>query len=55
MFQDIALVGELSIKDCAIHFGWIYGMTRKQVEAKYAFLQELLELPAEEQYVSHLR
>lgn len=54
-FQDIALVGELTIKDCAMHFGWIYGMTKKQVEAKYAFLEELLDLPPEDKYVCNLR
>ncbi|KAK6632871.1 hypothetical protein RUM43_012610 [Polyplax serrata] len=54
MPQDIALVGELTIKDCANYFGWIHGMTNKQIEAKYAFLEELLDLPPRNVYVKNL-
>lgn len=54
-FQDIALVGELTIKDCAYHFGWIHGMTDKEIEAKYNFLESLLDLPSRNVYVKNLR
>lgn len=55
MPQDIALVGEFTIKGALQHFGWIFGMTDEQIDAKHRFLEELLDLPSAEKYIKNLR
>jgi len=55
ILQDIALIGELTIKDCAMYFGRIYGMAQEEIEKKYEHLRNLLDLPTEDKYVNTLR
>ncbi|XP_038219569.1 ABC transporter G family member 20 [Zerene cesonia] len=45
MPQEIALFGEFSIRETMIYFGWISGMTTKEVEERIDFLVDLLQLP----------
>ncbi|CAH0721255.1 unnamed protein product, partial [Brenthis ino] len=45
MPQEVALFGEFSIRETMIYFGWIAGMTTKEVDEKVDFLVSLLQLP----------
>lgn len=48
--QEIALFGEFSIRETMIYFGWIAGMTTKDVEERIDFLMTLLQLPNRNRY-----
>nr|XP_022905336.1 ABC transporter G family member 20-like isoform X2 [Onthophagus taurus] len=45
MPQDVALVGEFSVRGAIYYFGHLYKMSKKNIQARYEFLKELLELP----------
>ncbi|XP_063369066.1 ABC transporter G family member 23-like isoform X1 [Cydia amplana] len=45
MPQDIALVGELTVRDAIYYFGRIYGMKMKKLTDRFEFLSNLLDLP----------
>lgn len=46
MPQDIALVGEFTVRDAIYYFGRIYGMKHKKMAERFEFLCNLLELPS---------
>ncbi|XP_047525927.1 ABC transporter G family member 20 [Pieris napi] len=54
MPQEIALFGEFSIRETMIYFGWISGMTTKEVEERIDFLVDLLQLPNPSRQVKNL-
>lgn len=54
MPQEIALFGEFSIRETMIYFGWIAGMTTKEVDEKVDFLISLLQLPNPTRQVKNL-
>lgn len=45
MPQDIAVIEEFSIKELIYFFGTIYGMSKFQINERFSFLMNLLELP----------
>lgn len=55
MPQDIALVGEFTVKGAINHFGWIFGMSNKEIDDRFEFLSKLLDLPPRNQYIQDLR
>lgn len=54
MPQEVALVGEFTVKGALMYFGRIFGMTNKEIEEQYEFLSNLLELPPKDRYVKNL-
>uniref|UniRef100_A0A8D8T4G3 ABC transporter G family member 20 n=1 Tax=Cacopsylla melanoneura TaxID=428564 RepID=A0A8D8T4G3_9HEMI len=54
MPQEIALYGEFTIRETMIYFGWINGMTTKQVNEKVEFIVNFLQLPGAEREVKNL-
>ncbi|XP_046973113.1 ABC transporter G family member 23-like [Vanessa cardui] len=46
MPQDIALVGEFSVRDAVYYFGRIYGMKAQKLTEQFDFLTNLLDLPS---------
>ncbi|KAE8751826.1 ABC-transporter, subfamily H member 01 [Frankliniella occidentalis] len=54
MPQEVALVGELTVRETLFYFGWIFGMTDDQIEERIAFLQQLLDLPPKNKFVKLL-
>ncbi|XP_026754101.2 ABC transporter G family member 23 [Galleria mellonella] len=54
MPQDIALVGEFSVRDAVYYFGRIYGMKDDKLRERFAFLCELLELADEGRLIKSL-
>ncbi|XP_012551708.2 ABC transporter G family member 20 [Bombyx mori] len=46
MPQDIALVGEFTVRDAVYYFGRIYGMEHKKMTERFEFLSSLLDLPS---------
>ncbi|XP_053619678.1 ABC transporter G family member 23 [Plodia interpunctella] len=44
MPQDIALVGEFTVKDAVYYFGRIYGMPNDKLDERFQFLSNLLDL-----------
>nr|XP_026498762.1 ABC transporter G family member 23 isoform X3 [Vanessa tameamea] len=54
MPQEVALFGEFSIRETMIYFGWIAGMTTKEVDEKVDFLVSLLQLPNPTRQVKNL-
>jgi len=55
MPQDIALVGEFSVKGAIQHYGWLFGMNDKEIDQRYEFLNNLLDLPPENRLIKELR
>lgn len=55
MPQDIALVGEFTVKGALQHYGWIFGMTDEQINKRHAFLEKLLDLPPSNKMIKTLR
>lgn len=45
MPQDVAIIEEFSFKELIFFFGAIYGMKKSQINERFDFLQNLLELP----------
>ncbi|XP_059048444.1 ABC transporter G family member 23-like [Achroia grisella] len=54
MPQDIALVGEFSVRDAVYYFGRIYGMKDDRLRERFAFLSELLDLADEGRLIKSL-
>ncbi|XP_045455513.1 ABC transporter G family member 20 [Melitaea cinxia] len=54
MPQEVALFGEFSIRETMIYFGWIAGMSTKEVEERIDFLISLLQLPNHTRQVKNL-
>ncbi|XP_069695763.1 ABC transporter G family member 20-like [Periplaneta americana] len=54
MPQDVALVGEFTVKGALKYFGWICGMKDTEIEERFEFLNDLLELPPNDRYVKNL-
>ncbi|KAK4876455.1 hypothetical protein RN001_012877 [Aquatica leii] len=54
MPQDIALYGEFSIRETLTYFGWIAGMSNKQIDERLVFLVEFLMLPDSDRMVKNL-
>lgn len=52
--QELALYGEFTLQETLIYFGWIAGMTTKDVEEKIDFLMKLLQLPNITRFVKNL-
>lgn len=46
LLQDIALVGEFTVRDAIYYFGRIYGMEHEKMVERFEFLKTLLELPS---------
>lgn len=53
MPQEIALVGEFSIKETIYYFGRIYGLSAERIHERYKLLRELLDLPVGSKLVGH--
>lgn len=54
MPQDVALVGEFTVKGAVNYFGWIFGMNDREIEKRFKFLDDLLDLPPVDRYVKNL-
>ncbi|KAM3959847.1 ABC transporter G family member 23 [Aphomia sociella] len=54
MPQDIALVGEFSVRDAIYYFGRIYGMKSDKLRERFAFLTDLLDLADEGRLIKSL-
>uniref|UniRef100_A0A1B6GX14 Uncharacterized protein n=1 Tax=Cuerna arida TaxID=1464854 RepID=A0A1B6GX14_9HEMI len=54
MPQEIALYGEFTIRETMVYFGWVSGMTTKEVDDKLEFLINLLQLPPSSRSVKNL-
>ncbi|KAL0276662.1 UNVERIFIED_CONTAM: hypothetical protein PYX00_004185 [Menopon gallinae] len=54
MPQDVALVGEFSVKGALQHYGWIFNMTDEEIDARFEFLSNLLDLPPADRLVKNL-
>ncbi|GLV42003.1 oskyddad [Carabus blaptoides fortunei] len=52
MPQEIALVGEFSIRGVVKYFGRIVGMTDEKIDARWGELRELLDLPPDNRRVA---
>nr|XP_023029076.1 ABC transporter G family member 23-like [Leptinotarsa decemlineata] len=53
MPQDIALVGEFTVKDAIYYFGRIFGMEESLIAERYKNLHNLLELPPDDRYLKN--
>ncbi|CAH1102725.1 unnamed protein product [Psylliodes chrysocephalus] len=53
MPQDIALVGEFTVKDAIYYFGRIFEMEESLIDKRYQELHTLLELPPDERYLKN--
>ncbi|XP_044267238.1 ABC transporter G family member 20-like [Tribolium madens] len=51
MPQDIALVGEFTVKDAIFYFGRIFDMPEKMLEERFNELSGLLDLPPEDRFI----
>jgi ABC-type Na+ transport system ATPase subunit NatA len=51
----VALVGEFTVKDAMNYFGWIFGMNDREIEKRFKFLDDLLDLPPTDRYIKNLR
>ncbi|XP_048486543.1 ABC transporter G family member 20 isoform X2 [Plutella xylostella] len=54
MPQEIALVGEFTVRDAIFYFGRIYGMKAAKMQERFDFLTSLLELSDGGKLVKHL-
>ncbi|KAJ8920069.1 hypothetical protein NQ315_011723 [Exocentrus adspersus] len=53
MPQDIALVGEFTVKDAVFYFGRICGMEEQSINDRYHTLHALLELPPDSRFLKN--
>lgn len=53
MPQEIALVGEFTVKDAIFYFGRIFHMAEKNIEERFYELSNLLNLPDENQFIKN--
>ncbi|GBP06201.1 ABC transporter G family member 23 [Eumeta japonica] len=54
MPQDIALVGEFTVRDAVYYFGRIYAMRSQKLQERFEFLSDLLDLPSGGKLVKYL-
>nr|CAD7456441.1 unnamed protein product [Timema tahoe] len=54
MPQEIALFGELFIKETMMYFGWIFGMSTQEICERLHFLLSFLDLPSKNRLVKNL-
>ncbi|CAH2096872.1 unnamed protein product [Euphydryas editha] len=54
MPQDIALVGEFTVRDAVYYFGRIYGMKKQKLKERFDFLLNLLDLPSGSRFIKSL-
>ncbi|XP_022905337.1 ABC transporter G family member 20-like [Onthophagus taurus] len=53
MPQDIALVGEFSVKGAVYYFGKIFNMPEKKINERYEFLKNILDLPPDDRMIKN--
>ncbi|KAL1498317.1 hypothetical protein ABEB36_009133 [Hypothenemus hampei] len=53
MPQDIALVGEFTVKDAVFYFGRILNMEDKLIQERFTKLSKLLELPPDDRFLKN--
>ncbi|CAG9862958.1 unnamed protein product [Phyllotreta striolata] len=53
MPQDIALVGEFTVKDAIYYFGRIFALEENTIAERYRQLHDLLELPPDDRYLKN--
>ncbi|KAI7815043.1 ABC subfamily G member 21 [Rhyzopertha dominica] len=53
MPQDIALVGEFTVRDAVYYFGRILEMKEEDVESRFRSLSKLLNLPPDDRYIKN--
>jgi ABC-type multidrug transport system ATPase subunit len=51
--QELALVGEFTVRETIFYFAKIYGMTNEKIHERYEFLRNLLQLPDGDMYIEH--
>lgn len=49
------MYGEFTIRETMVYFGWVAGMTTREVDEKLEFLINLLQLPPSSRAVKNLR
>ncbi|XP_034254598.1 ABC transporter G family member 20 isoform X1 [Thrips palmi] len=54
MPQEIALLGEFSIRETMMYFGWIFGMPSSEIQERLDFLLNFLDLPSQNRLVKNL-
>ncbi|XP_077286475.1 ABC transporter G family member 20 [Arctopsyche grandis] len=53
MPQEVALVGEFTVKNAVYYFGRLYGLEEDKIEERFSLLFKLLDLPDENRYVKN--
>lgn len=53
--QEVALNKEFTIRESLYYFGWINGMSTKQINSKVDFLINFLMLPSADRHIKNLR
>ncbi|KAK7792604.1 hypothetical protein R5R35_005320 [Gryllus longicercus] len=54
MPQETALVDEFTVKEMIFYFGRVFGMKMEDMEARFEFLYQLLDLPGKDRYIETL-
>lgn len=54
MPQDVALVGEFTVKEAIYFFGRIYGLSEEKLASRLKELMSLMELPSEDRLIKNL-
>ncbi|KAJ9578930.1 hypothetical protein L9F63_024960, partial [Diploptera punctata] len=54
MPQDVALIGEFTVKGAVQYFGWIAGMSDQEIQDQFRFLARLLDMPPEDRFIKNL-
>ncbi|GLG96786.1 ABC transporter G family member 20 [Gryllus bimaculatus] len=52
--KETALVDEFTVKEMIFYFGRVFGMKMEDMEARFEFLYQLLELPGKDRYIETL-
>jgi ABC-type multidrug transport system ATPase subunit len=52
MPQDIALIENFKVREMINFFGVLYGLETSKIDARFAFLSELLELPDKDKLIN---
>ncbi|XP_050499822.1 ABC transporter G family member 23-like isoform X1 [Diabrotica virgifera virgifera] len=53
MPQDVALVGEFTVRDAIFYFGRIFGMKESRIEERFSELSEFLNLPPDNRFIKN--
>lgn len=48
MPQEIALIGEMTVKETVYFFGYLYQMKQETLQQRYSMIRRLLDLPADD-------